>query len=61
MAYEMYCKYCSSKLLKYEKWERKYKSPISICKNVEKNIWIQDVMNLRLKAFPRKSLRFQEI
>lgn len=36
MAYEMYCKNCSSKLLKYEKWERKYKSPISTCKKCGK-------------------------
>lgn len=32
MAYEIHCKSCGKKLLSYEKYQKKYKSPLAVCK-----------------------------
>lgn len=36
MAYEIFCKHCGKKVLKYENWEKKYRSPIATCKKCGK-------------------------
>lgn len=60
MAYEIYCKNCNSKLLKYEKWERKYKSPVSICKKCGKEYLDPRSQELAVTGIPKREFKISK-
>lgn len=57
MAYEIYCKYCDSKLLKYDKWEKKYKSPIATCKKCGKEYLDPRCHELAIEGIPEAEFK----
>lgn len=52
MAVEIHCKGCGHKLLKYEKYERKYKSPIASCKKCGKDYIDPRCHELAIEGIP---------
>lgn len=57
MAYEIYCKNCGRKLLKYEKYERKYKSPIAYCKKCGKEYIDPRCHELAIEGIPEAEFK----
>jgi len=57
MAYEIYCKNCGRKLLKYEKYERKYKSPVACCKKCGKEYIDPRCHELAIEGIPEAEFK----
>ena len=57
MAYVMYCNNCGKKLLRYEKYEIKYKSPISCCKTCGKEYIDPRCKELAIEGIPDSEFR----
>lgn len=57
MAYEIYCEHCGKKVLKYEKWERKYKSPIANCKKCGREYLDPRCHELAVEGIPEREFK----
>lgn len=57
MAYEVYCKQCNCKLLTYEKWQKKYKSPIAICKKCGNEYLDPRCHELAIEGIPQEEFK----
>ncbi|MGN0495309.1 MAG: hypothetical protein ACI4GW_03710 [Lachnospiraceae bacterium] len=57
MAYEVHCKYCGKRLLKYEIWEKKYKSPIATCKKCGKDYIDPRCHEIAFEGIPKAELK----
>ena len=54
MSYELHCSSCGKKLLKYEKFERKYKSPVESCKKCGQEYIDPRCREMAVEGFPNE-------
>lgn len=57
MAYELHCKSCGKKLLKYETYERKYKCPLEKCKKCGQEYIDPRCHELALEGIPEDEFK----
>ena len=57
MAYVIHCKQCGRKLLKYENWEKKYKSPVATCKKCGTDYWDPRCHELAVEGIPEEEFK----